>query len=234
MKNDSVSQWTIDWCKIRNKRTWYQASTTSTNQIAKEQGTTFDVYLTDHQSQGRGRKNSEWLDVAGGSSLLSSWTFKLSKPPQPIASPLFGLAVFTSLKTVWPNLPFSLKAPNDVYLGDKKIAGILLEVVSTGSEHLMILGLGLNVFASPESLPHATYLSTMGVLVTNTDWQRFLDVLQTYFTEMANLSMHQEMPSGLCEQIKTALNHFPLKKAYVDKVEANGHIVTEVSSTPWL
>lgn len=234
MKNESVSQWTADWCKMRSKSAWYQTTTTSTNAIAKEKGAAYDVYLTDHQTHGRGRKNSEWLDASAGSALLSSWIFKLPKPPQPIASPLFGLAVFTSLKTVWPNLPVSLKAPNDVYLGDKKIAGILLEVLSTGSDHLMVLGLGLNVFASPESLPHATYLSTMGILVTKTDWQRFLDVLQTYFTEMAQLSMHQEMPASLCEQIKSALNHFPLKKAYVEKVEPNGHIVTEISSTPWL
>ncbi len=232
MQNESVGQWTAEWSKIRGKRTWFQSSTTSTNQIAKEQGFNYDLYLTDHQTQGRGTKNSQWLDITA-SGLLSSWTFKLPRPPQPIATPLFGLALFTSLKTVWPNLPFSLKAPNDVFLGNKKVAGMLLEIVSTGSDHLMILGLGLNIFAAPESVPDATYLSTMGVLVTKTDWQRFLDVLQAYFSEMANLSMDQEMPAGLCEQIKSALNHFPLKKSYIIKVEPNGHIISENASTPW-
>ncbi len=98
----------------------------------------------------------------------------------------------------------------------------------------MVLGLGINVFAAPESLPEATYLSTMGVLVTKTDWQRFLDVLQTYFSEMSKLSILQEMPAGLCEQIRSALNQCPLKKAYIQKVESNGHIITEIASTPWL
>ncbi|MDZ4663134.1 MAG: hypothetical protein SGJ18_16105 [Pseudomonadota bacterium] len=233
MKKDSIYEWTIEWGQIREKRVWIQDSVTSTNDIAKEQGFSYDLYLTNHQTHGRGQKNSTWLDDRC-SALLSSWTFKLSKPPQPIASPLFGLALFTSLKTVWPNLPFSLKAPNDVFLGNKKLAGLLLEVVSTGSEHLMVLGLGINVFAAPESLPEATYLSTMGVLVTKTDWQRFLDVLQTYFSEMSKLSILQEMPAGLCEQIRSALNQCPLKKAYIQKVESNGHIITEIASTPWL
>jgi BirA family biotin operon repressor/biotin-[acetyl-CoA-carboxylase] ligase len=53
-----------------------------------------------------------------------------------------------------PELKFSdqfyIKPPNDLYLGKKKVAGLLIEVVSQGPDHhQVIIGLGLNLFSHP-------------------------------------------------------------------------------------
>ncbi|MEC9221848.1 MAG: biotin--[acetyl-CoA-carboxylase] ligase, partial [Bacteroidota bacterium] len=57
---------------------------------------------------------------------------------------LFALNLFRALKPL--DLDLSIKWPNDLMLGDKKIAGILSEVQHNESgDSLLIIGLGLNV-----------------------------------------------------------------------------------------
>ncbi len=229
---DSISQWTRDWSIQRNLDVWFQPETTSTNTIAKQTPGKYHLYLTDHQYMGRGRGGSSWHNTRPGENLLSSWVFSLPTPPQPIASPLFGLAVYTSLKTIWPNFAFSLKAPNDVYLANKKVAGLLLEVISAGEEYHLIVGLGLNVFSHPSEVEHADHIASVAK-VDVTKWFQFLDTLQTYFRSMAEISIESEIPNSFCEQLCVALNYFPLKEKVVLKVHPNGDIVTDEDVIKW-
>lgn len=228
----SINQWTKKWADLRGLNFWYEPETTSTNLIAKQKGRDFEVYLTDHQTQGRGRGGAQWQEGDVNGTLLSSWTFLLNSSPQPIASPLFGLAVYSSLKSVWPELQFSLKAPNDIYLGDKKLAGLLIEGVSMGSQSLLVIGLGLNVFSAPTSVPTATYLESK-TTVNEESWVQFLDPLHSYFNEMAVLSTATEMPTSFCHQLKDALNYFPLKEEPVTDVDPRGNIISGDDVIRW-
>ena len=58
---------------------------------------------------------------------------------------VIGIAVAEVLETQF-NLPVKLKWPNDIYLADKKLAGILIELA--GQSHAqcdLVIGLGLNL-----------------------------------------------------------------------------------------
>ena len=49
-----------------------------------------------------------------------------------------------------------MKAPNDILVGDRKIAGILIEMrAQPGAPHIAIVGVGLNVNHSPQDFPAA-------------------------------------------------------------------------------
>lgn len=99
------------------------------------------VAVADTQTAGRGRLGRTWQAPVGGSLLVSV----LLRPTTPVDSwPTMvgcaGLAAVDVL-TVACDLPARLKWPNDVVVGDAKIAGILAE--STGEA--VVVGMGLNI-----------------------------------------------------------------------------------------
>ena len=115
---------TRDWAERKKIPTWFQESTASTNTIAKEEPVSEEyasLYLCEKQTAGRGRQQNIWLQSETSGQLFSSWVFNLAHAPQPILSALIGFGLFQALTKTWGDL-FSLKAPNDIYLGDQKLA----------------------------------------------------------------------------------------------------------------
>jgi len=137
----------------------YHASIGSTQDRARElarngvaQAT---VVVADQQTAGHGRGERSWLSEPGAS-LLASWTFRPAPAEPAFFTLLAGVAVARALR------PFGvagagLKWPNDVWLSNGKIAGVLAH--GTG-DHLVI-GIGLNV--SQRELPRelATIATTL-------------------------------------------------------------------------
>ncbi len=143
----------------RELKVYYKDSVSSTNDWAKSAlSPSCSLFLCDEQTKGRGRGNHTWSQGNVGSSLLSSWVFQLSSPAHPVTSCRVGLATWQALISVWPWLSFSLKAPNDIYLGEKKVGGILIENIQQDPDHFMIIGLGLNVFSHPTHIENASSL----------------------------------------------------------------------------
>ena len=110
------------------------------------------VAVTEHQTSGRGREGRRWEDAPGQALLLSL----LLRPPAGSQvqqlSLVAGLAV---AETVEPARDLaSLKWPNDVLLGGRKVAGILLE--ASGED--VVCGIGVNVSQTEAELPADTRL----------------------------------------------------------------------------
>lgn len=68
-----------------------------------------------------------------------------SDPPAPALALVAGLAAIEAIEVAAPAAALSLKWPNDVMLGDAKLAGILLE--RTGDR--VVVGFGVNLAAAP-------------------------------------------------------------------------------------
>lgn len=103
------------------------------------------VFATDHQTEGRGTFGRTWEDAPGKALLFSV----LLRPSRPIAdwpelSVIAGEAVAAALP-----LDAWVLHPNDVMVGDRKVAGILPEA----SDGRVVLGIGLNVNQTAEELP---------------------------------------------------------------------------------
>lgn len=102
--------------------------------------------LADYQREGRGRGGNLWTADAGKNLTVSFTHPKLRLRDMEALRVhfLFALNLFRALKPL--DLDLSIKWPNDLMLGDKKIAGILSEVQHNESgDSLLIIGLGLNV-----------------------------------------------------------------------------------------
>jgi BirA family biotin operon repressor/biotin-[acetyl-CoA-carboxylase] ligase len=112
------------------------------------------VVVADRQTAGRGRGGHSFSSPAGGlyaSLLLRVNRADLSGPVVAAAA----VAVAEALESVL-GVPAEVKWPNDVRVGGKKIAGLLLETggaPDAGSRAAVIVGLGINVARVPVDLP---------------------------------------------------------------------------------
>jgi BirA family biotin operon repressor/biotin-[acetyl-CoA-carboxylase] ligase len=76
-----------------------------------------------------------------------------------------SVAVAEAIKDETP-LPVTLKWPNDVMLQDKKVAGILAEMVAeTDCLHFVVCGIGINVNISRESFPEELSLTATSLKI---------------------------------------------------------------------
>lgn len=97
------------------------------------------------QDAGRGRHGRAWETVEGN--FLGSTIVQLrgDDPPAPALALAAGLALIEAVEVAAPDAPLSLKWPNDLMLGDAKLAGILLE----RSGDKVVAGFGVNLAAAP-------------------------------------------------------------------------------------
>lgn len=123
----------------------------STNDTAREyiksgRATDGIIIITDEQTSGRGQRGNKWL-AAPGENITMSVIFK---PGFLLAGESFWLNIITSLAIhdflAEYGISSSIKWPNDIYAGKKKISGILIENLLDGKNiNYSIIGIGLNV-----------------------------------------------------------------------------------------
>ncbi len=108
-----------------------------------------DVVISELQHAGRGRRGRQWFAPFGGSLALSmGWAFPDAARASPSLSLSVGVAVARALTRAGAR-DIALKWPNDVWFGDRKVGGVLLEMraEASGPAHVVI-GVGLNVSLS--------------------------------------------------------------------------------------
>lgn len=119
----------------------------------------FTSLVTLEQTAGRGRLGRSWV-AAPGTSVAISVVIRPESVPQSkwgLLTLLGGLAAHEAIATELPDAPVSLKWPNDVLVGGRKIAGVLAQLVpETGA---VILGVGMNTTMSVAQLPVPTATS---------------------------------------------------------------------------
>lgn len=210
--------------------------TASTSDLAKEAAFTdpeLMIYLAEEQSQGRGRGSATWSSPAAGGGLLATWSFLVDRAPQPLTAPLVGLAVYQAVLGVWSDLPWSLKAPNDLYLGDKKIAGILVESISRGNTHRLLIGIGMNVTAAPKDVAVAGHLSeSLKSPLTEAVWFEFLHRLHQGFMHVAQESSTVALAPAHRAALAEALRRNPNSRDLKD-VTMEGTLVFPDRSVDW-
>jgi len=120
------------------------------------------VLMADYQSAGRGRLGRTWSAPAGEALLFSIFLETDLADPLYIYTFLAAVAVREALAHFIPGNGLTLKWPNDILLNDRKICGILVQSVTTGTSLRIVIGIGLNLnqsaaFFEP-ALPHASSL----------------------------------------------------------------------------
>ncbi|KNY07455.1 biotin--[acetyl-CoA-carboxylase] ligase [Microbacterium sp. GCS4] len=122
------------------------------------------VLLTDTQTAGRGRLDRTWTAPSGASLAISVLLRRLPVDPRargwiPLAA---GVAMADAVAPQLPGADVSVKWPNDVLVGGRKICGILAEAAADA----VIVGTGVNtaMTASELPVPTATSFAVLGVV----------------------------------------------------------------------
>ncbi len=105
----------------------------------------FTTVVAEEQTAGRGRGDASWKSPPGG-----LWFSVANRSHTPTADGLLplrlGLAVSHAVGEV-TGVPVRIKWPNDLWVGERKLGGILCEAGPRG----LVLGIGLNLRSAPES-----------------------------------------------------------------------------------
>lgn len=110
-----------------------------------------NVCSSELQHAGRGRRGRPWVSPFGGSLALSlGWSFAGAAAVNPTLSLAVGVAISRALQRLGAK-HVRLKWPNDIWLGDRKIGGVLVELrAEAGGPAHVVIGIGLNVSLSAE------------------------------------------------------------------------------------
>jgi BirA family biotin operon repressor/biotin-[acetyl-CoA-carboxylase] ligase len=127
------------------------ASTPSTNTALRSEPIG-SALATLNQTAGRGRLGREWLESPGKGLAISVVVHPTDIPT--LVPLVAGAALVTVLNghgiNAW------MKWPNDVYIGERKVAGVLTEMQEPGR---IIVGLGVNVRHAQGEVPLETATS---------------------------------------------------------------------------
>ena len=140
----------------------YLQTTSSTQDVARAEaeagGPVGTAVLAEEQTAGRGRLGRAWVSPAG----KNIYVTLVMRPPAPklrVLSIVSPLAIAEALEGI--GLAPRLKWPNDVLVGGRKIAGILIETELSGDAvKYALVGIGLNVNFDVETTPEIADIAT--------------------------------------------------------------------------
>ncbi|RKS86956.1 BirA family biotin operon repressor/biotin-[acetyl-CoA-carboxylase] ligase [Orbus hercynius] len=121
----------------------------STNQYLLERVQSLPVgfaCIAEYQQAGRGRRGRQWYSPFGSNLYLSIY-WRLEQGPAAASglSLVIGIVIAKVLREL-SGQDIRVKWPNDLYLNDKKLAGILVEITGkTGDVAHVVMGVGINL-----------------------------------------------------------------------------------------
>lgn len=182
-KKDVYSEINENLLKIENLKISIYDEIDSTQKYLMENFELNKLIISKVQKRGHGRKNNEWLSEKGG--LYFSFSV------EPIEY-IYFLPILTSysIGKVLKKLNFNsvkIKIPNDVYLNNKKVCGVISESYFKGDKLLGEgIGVGLNVNQNTDDFPNE-YLDRLTSLFIESKKLFFLDnIVNLFFDEFKN------------------------------------------------
>jgi len=150
----------------------------------------FFCVFTHFQTAGKGQGKKQWMSNKGENVLASFYFQPAILPAQQIYfNCFFALTIRKVLSQYVDNV--MIKKPNDIYVGDKKIAGILIEHRIQGEQlKYSIAGIGINVnqtvFAPELTHPTSLKLITGKEFSLSTLMEEIVQVGKEYYNKLQN------------------------------------------------
>ena len=219
---------------------------TSTNDLAKElaaqgadEGT---VLIAETQIHGKGRLGREWISPKGG-----IWLSIILRPrihPREVSrlTLMSGIAVAKTIRNLL-GLNATVKWPNDVLIGGKKVCGILTEArIKGNSIDFVVVGIGVNANIDVEAFPdHLRSCITSLRRELGKDIQRekflraLLEELERRYEEFTQKGFHpilkewRDLSSLLGKYVKVVSFDEEIKGRAID-IDQNGALIIQLSN----
>jgi BirA family transcriptional regulator, biotin operon repressor / biotin---[acetyl-CoA-carboxylase] ligase len=142
----------------------------STNERAKElaiAGAPGGLVVTaDEQTAGRGRRGTEWFAPPGSCLLYSALLRPFATDEAPLLPLAVPIAVCEAAEAIAP-VRCQVKWPNDVWLDERKVAGVLVE--ARPDEGWAVIGVGVNVAIRDQDFPPELQKTAASLLPTEAE-----------------------------------------------------------------
>ena len=102
------------------------------------------ICITREQTKGKGQHGRNWVSQKDGSIIFSMRKSFNEGMNLNGLSLIAGMAIIKSIEEECQLSGLKIKWPNDIYYGDKKLAGILMENTHYKSNQLVLVGVGIN------------------------------------------------------------------------------------------
>jgi BirA family biotin operon repressor/biotin-[acetyl-CoA-carboxylase] ligase len=116
------------------------------------------IVLAREQTAGRGQYGRTWQAPPGSSVLMSVLLFPPPELRRPVVLTAWAAVAVCETISIAANLEATIKWPNDVLIGGKKVCGILIEQRTTGHTETplaSVVGIGLNINQSAQMFEQA-------------------------------------------------------------------------------
>lgn len=126
--------------------------------LARQGAAEGTVVVAASQSGGKGRLGRSWESPVGGAYMSAILRPAVAPADITTLGLAIGIGVARAMRAT--GVDVRLKWPNDVLLGGRKLAGILLEMsAETDRVEWVVAGIGLNVSRGDRAMPEAAYVS---------------------------------------------------------------------------
>lgn len=184
----------------------------------KRGDSSFVVVTAEHQTAGRGQRGNSWSSNAGENllfSILVRPTDTLAVTEQFLLSKAVALALHDAMGCC--GIDVRLKWPNDIYVGKRKLAGVLVELDYCGAfVEQAIIGIGINV--NQELFPEMDRIPVSMKMLQGRDFliddvlAVVLDSFERHYSDLCH--GNRETLSARYAELLLGLNE---QRAFVDK-----------------
>ena len=231
----------IDW----NIQT--MESTTSTNDLAKiyanHNSTTPAIFISEEQTAGRGRLGRTFVSPSKTGLYISLCLFPtIALEDLSLITCATAVACIETLEQL-TGKSLNIKWVNDLFYQDKKVGGILTEVISdfeSQQVQSLIVGMGINLIDSPQSFPEELH-SIVGSIFSskkeydNSSFNRnhfiaqFLEKWTFYYQNLSKrafISTYKQH-SNVIGKFVSVFEGNQTYSAYAKDIDENGHLIVE-------
>ena len=181
-----------DWALLQ------YAEVTSTNLIAANLPA-WHAVRADTQTAGRGRFQRQWVSDAGGLWLSAVLPVETNSPAWRMLPLATGVAVCDALRANGVE-ELRMRWPNDLLVGERKLAGLLIDQFQPG---LAVVGIGINVRNQPEVRDGSLngHVVRLADLVSNAPSPRDLAVRVLASLKTVWLEVQNERPESILSRV---------------------------------
>ncbi len=231
----------IDW----NIQT--MESTTSTNDLAKiyanQNSTTPAIFISEEQTAGRGRLGRTFISPAKSGLYISLCLFPtVALEDLSLITCATAVACIETIEQL-TGKSLDIKWVNDLFYQDKKVGGILTEVISdfeSQQVQALIVGIGINLIDSPQSFPEELHSIVGSVFSSKEEYNessfnrnhfiaQFLEKWTFYYQNLSKrdfIESYKEHSNVIGKSIKV-IEGTHVYDAMAKDIDENGHLIIE-------
>ena len=222
-------------------------STTSTNDLAKlyanQNSTTPAIFISEEQTAGRGRLGRKFVSPSKTGLYISLCLFPtIALEDLSLITCATAVACVETIEQL-SGKSLNIKWVNDLFYQDKKVGGILTEVISdfeSQQVQSLIVGMGINLIDSPQSFPEELHSIVGSVFSSRKEYEAhsfnrnqfiaiFLEKWTFYYQNLSQrefISSYKEYSNVIGKSIKVIEGN-QVYHAYAKDIDENGHLIIE-------